>query len=150
MEEQRVASLSSEERFSLYVKTQELFNADRYAEAEPILAAFAREEPCFEHGMVWCQLADIFERKGQLESADKAYLNALDCEWSDIYAIGYGTFLWRVARNKNALEFLRKLKQRIDAGEVAPKFSQRIDSMIDAIEKQMSYEVYWSEQSWKG
>ena len=148
--EQRVASLSCEEKLSLYMMAEELFNADRYAEAEPILAAFAREEPCFEHGMVWYQLADIFERKGQLESADKAYLNALDCEWSDTYAIGYGTFLWRVGRNGNALASLRKLKQRIDAGEVAPKFSQRIDSMIDAIEKQMSYEVYWSEQPWQG
>ena len=148
--EQRVASLSYEEQLSLYMKAQELFNADRYAEAEAILAAFAREEPCFEHGMVWYQLADIFEQKDELESADKAYLNALDCEWSDIYAIGYGAFLWRVGRNENALQLLRELKQRIDAGEVAPTFAPRLDSMIDAIEKETEYGAYWSEQPWRG
>ena len=33
--EQRVASLSCEEKLSLYMMAEELFNADRYAEAEP-------------------------------------------------------------------------------------------------------------------
>jgi tetratricopeptide (TPR) repeat protein len=146
--EQRVTSLRYEERLALYMEAQELFNAGRYAEAEPILAAFAREEPCFEHGTVWYELADIFEQKGQLEAADSAYLSALGCEWNDIYAIGYGVFLWRVARKENALATLRDLKQRIHAGAVAPTFSQSVDSMIDAIEKQMSYEAYWSKQPW--
>jgi hypothetical protein len=146
--EHRVASLGYEEQLSLYEKAQELFNADRYAEAEPILVALAQEEPCFEHGMVWYQLAEIFEHKGQIEGADKAYLNALDCEWNEIYALAYGTFLWRIGRNENALALLRELKRRSDAREVAPTFSQRVDSMVDALEKQMSYDEYWLEQPW--
>ncbi len=133
--EQRLASLSYDERLSLYKKAQNLFNADCYAEAEPILAAFAREEPCFEHGMVWYQLADIFEQRGQIENADTAYLNALDCEWNEMYAIGYGAFLWRVGQNENALTFLLEFKQSIDAGTVAPTFSQSVNFMVEAISK---------------
>jgi tetratricopeptide (TPR) repeat protein len=146
MVEFRVSSLSYEEQLALYLEAEQLFNADRYAEAEPVLAAFARELPCFEHGMVWYQLADIFEWKGEFENADKAYLSALDCEWNEIYAIGYGTFLWRVGRRGIALAFLREFKRRVDAGEVlAPPIPQTVGSIIDAIEKQVPHEAYWSE-----
>lgn len=147
MEERNVASLSYEDQLALYLEAQTLFNDDRYAEAEPILTAFARELPCFEHGMVWYQLAGIFEAKGQIEDADRAYCSALDCEWNDIYAIGYGTFLWSVGRNDKAIAFLRDFSERIKRGEVtAPPEPLSLDSIIDAIERKEHYESYWSER----
>lgn len=150
MDKLKVASLSYEEQLALYLEAQTLFNDDRYAEAEPILETFARDLPCFEHGMVWYQLADIFEAKGQIENAAKAYLSALDCEWNDIYAIGYGTFLWRVGRNDKAVAFLLEFRQRVKAGEVlAPPEPLSLDSIIDAIEGQVQYESYWLEHSRK-
>lgn len=111
-----------------------------------ILATFARELPCFERGMVWYQLADIFEAKGQIESADKAYVSALDCEWNDIYAIGYGTFLWRVGQNDKAVTFLRRFKERIAVGDVpAPCEPLSLDSIIAAIERWVQFASYFVE-----
>lgn len=141
----QVSTLSYEEQFSLYMEANELFNADRYAEAEPIFAAFAREIPCFEHGMVWYQLADIFERKGQIEKAGRAYLSALECEWSDIYATGYAFFLWRTGRDSELLTLLRDFRHRVSEGQAFSPPGPPIDSVIVAIESGTPYEVFCEE-----
>jgi hypothetical protein len=77
MVEFRVSSLSYEEQLALYLEAEQLFQRRCYAEAEPVLAAFARELPCFEHGMVWYQLADILNGKASLKMRTKLTLARL-------------------------------------------------------------------------
>lgn len=113
----------------------------RYAEAEQILIRFARELPHHDHGMVWYELSEVFEQKGDTAHADFAYRKALECEWSSIYALAYGDFLWRVGRAVEAVKLFRKLERSLDPSPypVAP--------IINAIEEGIPYESFW-ERRW--
>jgi tetratricopeptide (TPR) repeat protein len=80
--------LSFEELNSLFARVQQMVGDGQYHRAKRILKSVTEELRCFQHGMAWYELAEAFEQTGELDKARQAYLEALECEWNDIYAAG--------------------------------------------------------------
>jgi tetratricopeptide (TPR) repeat protein len=146
---QNLEPLSSqpvEEVYSLFDAAQAMMRKGAYESAEAILLRFAEELPDHDHGLVWYELAEVFEHKGELQRAKTAYLRALEIEWNDIYALAYSSFLWEIGQEKEALSFLMEFEKRISAGAVASPPGVSIDSMIDAIASGVPYEQFWADR----
>lgn len=106
---------STREVNDLFNVALDLFNNDEYSKAEPLFKRFADEYPEYKDGDTFYWLADILEAKGDLAGAESAYKKALHYfpGW-DIYEEGFGYFLWRVGKNREAQEIFAKLLSAMD------------------------------------
>jgi Flp pilus assembly protein TadD len=111
----------------------------RYEDAERLLMRFATELPGYDDGIVWYELADLLEIKGDISGADTAYRKALSFDpMYQVYLEAFAYFLFRNGNSTEALSVMRTLRGAIH-GASPPK---RYDRFIVAIEQGISYDAF--------
>jgi Tfp pilus assembly protein PilF len=138
------SGLSFEERNSLFARVQQMAHGGQYEVAKPILESIAEDLPCFDHGMAWYELAEIYEQTGEPDKARQAYLKALECEWNNVYALAYATFLWRTRQETEALSMYEEMNKRAAAGLLL--LAVPVEPMIDAMKRGVPYEAFWRDR----
>jgi tetratricopeptide (TPR) repeat protein len=88
----------------------DLRNSGRLEEAAELFARIVEEQPDWEHGMGFYNLAGSYEDLGRLELAEKSYMNALRYEPTNtIFLGGLASFLYLYGDPDKAFEAHLKL-----------------------------------------
>ncbi|HEY1654726.1 MAG TPA: hypothetical protein VGF86_06410 [Candidatus Tumulicola sp.] len=131
---------------ALFSNAEKRVSQKRLKEAYVILERFATEFPEFDSGMVWYELADIFESQGDLLHAEHAYREALKYQPKyDVFLIAFGFFLWRIKRDQEAVEVLLRVQE---LRNLEPGLAERIQKALIAISEGQAYDER-AEEIWK-
>ncbi len=89
-----------------------LRNSGRIEEAAELFATIVKEQPDWEHGIGFYDLAGCYEDLGRLELAEQCYRAALRCQPANMYFLGgLASFLYLHGESEEAfsahLELLR-------------------------------------------
>lgn len=144
-----LSDLNPEEVDALFSCARSQIDEEHLSAAEIILLLFAEELPDYDHGMVWYELADIFERTSRFNFAEDAYRRALSCEpESDIYLLGLAMFLWRHDKREEARAAFEQ------TGEVYQRRNDTrrlnaVDRVLDIFDRGQTYLDYERQHEWK-
>lgn len=87
-----------------------LLNTGAFKEASEIFTQLINEQPYYEHGICFYDLACCFEEMGDLESAEKNYLRAIEYAPDDTIRLGgYASFLYLYGETHQAFEVYQRL-----------------------------------------
>ena len=137
---------------ALFARAVDFIKNRDLSSAEKLLLRFVAELPGYDHGLVWYELADIYEETGRIEASQSAYENALSYEPdSTVYLEALATFFWRQTNARDARPYFT-LARDVFAARRDEQSSQRFDrilSMIDAGRDYSDYEREVGEQWFK-
>lgn len=124
-----------------------LIKEEKYDQAEAVLQRFVREFPDFNEGDIWYELADLLEKRGDAHGAEAAYREAVRYQPNyDIYLIAFGYFLWRNHKEGEAKVILTHLRALLFG---SPSWIERVDQMLEALNKGVPYEDYNRTHPWE-